>query len=86
MSTEWITWGLQALIGFLLVVIWQKLEENSRNINALALKLSELYARKDDLESIRLQVRSLEAWKAAAEQVMSILKDRLAHGDKVSRG
>jgi len=60
MSAEWITWGLQGLVGFLLIVVWQKLEENSRAINALALKLAESYARKEELDPIRDQVRNLE--------------------------
>ena len=45
---SWITWALQGLIGFLLWIIWQKLEENSRAISALALKISEDYMKKSD--------------------------------------
>ena len=68
---EWITWALQGLIGFLLLVVWQKLDENNKAINALALKMSDQYSKKEDIDQLYERLRCREVWKAGEQALRS---------------
>lgn len=48
---EWITWALQGLIVFILVLFWRTLENNSRALQDIQLNLVENYVRKKTYDS-----------------------------------
>lgn len=48
---EWITWALQGLIVFILVLFWRTLENNSRSLQDIQLNLVENYVRKKTYDS-----------------------------------
>ena len=75
---SWITWALQGLLGFFLWIVWSKLDETSKEVHALALKLSDEYVKKSDpifatLVLLHDRIRELEEWmhrgKALASQL-----------------
>ncbi len=49
--TEWVTWALQGLIVFILILFWRTLENNSRALQDIQLNLVENYVRKKTYDS-----------------------------------
>jgi hypothetical protein len=89
MTPEWITWALQALIIFLVSVIWGKLHENGKQIVAVAkelgerihgleLKLAESYVKKDAFEKLSDRLGNIETWRATTELLVKLLEKHLS--------
>lgn len=53
MDAQWITWGLQALVVFVLLWFRSQLEKNTDAITNLRVHLPETYATKDELKDFR---------------------------------
>ena len=68
---DWVTWGLQVLLLFLLSSIWKKLDENTKAIGALALELAKDYVTKIEWETIRKRLHEIESKLAGIEMMMN---------------
>jgi len=85
----WVTWGLQGLLGFMLVKIWARLDENTKSINEMKIDMAKNYVAKEDWVIIRQRVHDLANWivgeKAVREAAVAHIaqkQDRIAHDDQ----
>lgn len=92
MATEWVTWALQGLIGFLLLVVWQKLEQNAKSIldltavvNDFKLDIAKNYIRESrytpEWEEVRRRLHVVEGWQVGTEMWIKMHRDRHLNKD-----
>ena len=67
---DWVTWGLQVLLLFLLSSIWKKLDENTKAIAAVALEIAKDYVTKIEWETIRKRLHEIESKLAGVDMIL----------------
>lgn len=71
---QWVTWGLQALIGLVLTRLWNQLDRNTRAVSEINLEIHKAFATKTEWEQVRARLHDLENYVAGLRAIDELKK------------